>query len=185
MRKLIMWNFITLDGYFEGVKNWDLPWHERFWGEELERFSLDQLQSTDMLVFGRVTYEGMAAYWRTAKGAIADHMNSLPKVVFSRTLQTAEWSNTTLVKDNAAEEMARLKQQGNGNLFVFGSANLSRFLMNEQLFDEYRLGIAPVIQGSGRLMFNDGLTPQGLRLLEARPLSTGCIILRYEAERNA
>ena len=66
MRKLIMWNLITLDGYFEGAKNWDLPWHEQLWGEELERFSLDQLQSADMLVFGRVTYEGMAEYWPTA-----------------------------------------------------------------------------------------------------------------------
>ena len=185
MRKLIMWNLITLDGYFEGVKNWDLPWHERLWGEELERFSLDQLQSTDMLVFGRVTYEGMAAYWQTAEGAVADYMNSLPKVVFSRTLQTVAWNNTTLVKNNAAEEVARLKQQGNGNMFVFGSANLSKTLMNEKLFDEYRLGIAPVIHGSGRLLFNDGLTPQGLQLLEARPLSTGCIILRYHTERIA
>ncbi|MGH7427119.1 MAG: dihydrofolate reductase family protein [Candidatus Methylomirabilaceae bacterium] len=185
MRKLIMWNLITLDGYFEGVKNWDLPWHERVWGDELERFSLDQLQSTDMLIFGRVTYQGMAAYWQTAKGAIANYMNSLPKVVCSRTLQTVAWNNTRLVKDNAAEEVARLKQQGNSNMFVFGSATLSKTLMNEKLFDEYRLGIAPVIHGSGRLLFNDGLTPQGLQLLEARPLSNGCIILRYQTERIA
>ena len=67
MRKLIMWNLITLDGYFEGEKNWDLPWHERVWGEELEQFSIEQLQSSDLLVFGRVTYEGMSAYWQTAK----------------------------------------------------------------------------------------------------------------------
>ena len=86
MRKLIMWNLITLDGYFEGAKNWDLPWHEQVWGEELERFSLEQLESADMLLFGRVTYEGMAAYWQTAQGKIADYMNSLPKVVCSRTL---------------------------------------------------------------------------------------------------
>jgi dihydrofolate reductase len=87
VRKLIMWNLITLDGYFEGEKNWDLPWHEDLWGEELERFSLDQLQSADMLVFGRVTYEGMAAYWQTATGAVAEYMNSLPKLVCSRTLR--------------------------------------------------------------------------------------------------
>ena len=185
MRKLIMWNLITLDGYFEGEKKWDLPWHERVWGEELERFSLDQLQSSDLLVFGRVTYEGMAAYWQTAKGAIADYMNSLPKVVCSRTLQTARWNKTTLVKDNVVEEVARLKQQGNGNMFVFGSANLSKTLMNERLFDEYRLAIAPVIHGRGRLLFNGEVTPQGLQLLEARQLSTGCIILRYQTEKMA
>lgn len=180
MRKLIMLNLITLDGYFEGEKNWNLPWHERLWGEELERFSLEQLESTDILLFGRVTYEGMAAYWQTAQGKVADYMNSLPKVVCSRTLQTADWNNTTLVKDNVAREVARLKQQGNGNIFVFGSANLSKTLMDERLFDEYRLGIAPVIHGNGRLLFSDGLKPQELELLETRTLSTGCVILRYQ-----
>lgn len=180
MRKLIMWNLITLDGCFEGATNWDLPWHEQVWGEELERFSLDQLESTDMLLFGRVTYEGMAAYWQTAKGNVADYMNSLPKLVCSRTLQLADWNNTILLKDNVAEEVTRLKQQGNGNMFVFGSANLSKTLMNEGLFDEYRIGIAPVIHGSGRLLFSGELKPQGLELLETRTISNGCVILRYQ-----
>jgi len=182
MRKLIMWNLITLDGYFEGVKNWDLPWHEAVWGEELERFSLDQLESADLLLFGRVTYEGMAAYWQTAKGAIADYMNRLPKVVCSRTLRSASWNNTLLVKDKVAEEVRRLKQQGDGNMFVFGSADLSKTLMSERLFDEYRIGIAPVIHGSGRPLFAEGPAPQDLRLVEARPLSTGCVLLRYQPE---
>ncbi|MDZ4183698.1 MAG: dihydrofolate reductase family protein [Desulfuromonadales bacterium] len=183
MRKLIMWNLITLDGYFEGTRNWDLPWHEQVWGEELERFSLEQLESTDLLLFGRVTYEGMAAYWQTAQGEIAEYMNGLPKLVCSRTLQTADWNNTTLVKDNVAGEVARLKQQGNGNIFVFGSAHLSKTLMNEGLFDEYRLGIAPVIHGNGRLLFGGGLKSQGLELFETRPLSNGCVILRYQRMR--
>lgn len=181
MRKLIMWNLITLDGYFEGAKNWDLPWHEQLWGEELERFSLDQLQSADILVFGRVTYEGMAQYWQTATGAVADYMNRLPKIVCSRTLQAAGWNNTRLVKRDAANELAKLKQHGNGDMFVFGSANLSKTLMDEKLFDEYRIGIAPVIHGSGRHLFSDGSRPDGLQLLEARPLSTGCLILRYKS----
>lgn len=180
MRKLIMWNLITLDGYFEGEKNWDLPWHEKLWGEELERFSLEQLESADALLFGRVTYEGMATYWQKAQGNIADYMNSLPKVVCSHTLQTAAWNNTTLVKNDVAGEVARLKQQGSGNIFVFGSADLSKTLLNEGLFDEYRLGVAPVIYGKGRLLFEGGSEPQELKLLESRPLSTGCVILRYQ-----
>jgi dihydrofolate reductase len=184
VRKLIMWNLITLDGYFEGEKSWDLPWHEQMWGEELEQFSLEQLQSADMLVFGRVTYEGMAAYWQTATGAIADYMNSLPKLVCSRTLQSVEWHNTTLVKHGAANQLAKLKQEGNGNMFVFGSANFSKTLMNDNLFDEYRIGLAPVIHGSGRLLFCEGLRPNMLRLLEARRLSTGCVILRYQNEET-
>lgn len=180
MRKLIMWNLITLDGYFEGAKNWDLPWHEQVWGEELERYSIEQLESADMLLFGRVTYEGMAAYWQAAEGKIAEYMNSLPKVVCSRTLQMAAWNNSLLVKNDVAEEVARLKQLGNGNIFVFGSANLSKTLMNAGLFDEYRIGIAPVIHGKGRLLFSAGVNPHELELLETRPLSTGCVILRYQ-----
>ncbi|HET6567009.1 MAG TPA: dihydrofolate reductase family protein [Rhodothermales bacterium] len=182
MRKLIMWNILTLDGCFEGEKRWDLPWNEEIWGEELEQFSIEQLRSTDVLVFGRVTYEGMAAYWRTAQGEIADYMNSLPKVVCSRTLQAADWNNTTLVKENAGVAISKLKQQGDGNMFVFGSADLSATLINENLFDEYRLGIAPVVHGNGKLLFNNGLKYQQLKLLEARPLSTGCVILRYQQE---
>ena len=181
MRKLIMWNLITLDGYFEGEKNWDLPWHEKVWDEELEQISLEQLESADMLLFGRVTYEGMAAYWQAAEGEIADHMNRLPKVVCSRTLQTAAWNNSTLVRDNAAAEVARLKQQGSGNIFVFGSANLSMTLVNNGLFDEYRIGIAPVIHGRGRRLFSDRAKPQELELLATRPLSSGCVILSYQS----
>lgn len=178
MRKLIMWNLITLDGCVEGARSWDLPWHDRYWGDELERFSIEQLESADALLFGRVTYEGMAAHWQTASGKIADYMNGLPKVVCSRTLQTASWNNTTLASGDAVEEVTRLKEEGDGNIFVFGSADLSQALMREGLFDEYRLGVAPVIYGNGRPLFRTGLR-QDLEPLESRPLSNGCVILRY------
>jgi dihydrofolate reductase len=112
-------------------------------------------------------------------------MNKLPKLVCSRTLQTATWNNTTLVKDNVAAQIARLKQQGSGNMFVFGSANLSRTLMNEGLFDEFRIAIAPVIHGRGMLLFGDVHNPPRLQLLEARSLSMGCVILHYLAEKAA
>lgn len=183
MRKLVMWNLITLDGLFEGERNWDLPWHEKLWGPELEQLSLEQLRSSDMLVFGRVTWEGMAAYWQTAKGEIADYMNRLPKVVCSRTLALAEWNNSIIARDGVAE-VARLKREGDRDMYVFGSAILSQDLMNAGLFDEYRLGIAPAIHGRGRRLFEDGLKPQGVRLVEARPLSTGCLLLRYQPDTN-
>jgi len=179
MRPLIMWNLITLDGYFEGAKKWDLDWHNDVWGEELERLSIDQLRSADMLLFGRVTYEGMAAYWRTATGEVADLMNTLPKAVFSRTLKTAEWTNTTLINDQAVPAVLKLKQQGSGNMFVFGSGNLSATFIREGLFDEYRLLIAPVILGNGNQLFGHGLNRQRLRLLESRPLASGGVIVRY------
>ena len=110
MAKLIMWNVITLDGYFEGEKNWDLSFHETVWGPELESFSMEQLNSASYLVFVRVTYEGMAAYWKSEKGQIADLMNRLPKIVCSKTLNSVDWNNTTLIKENAANEIAKLKR---------------------------------------------------------------------------
>ncbi|MFZ0613585.1 MAG: dihydrofolate reductase family protein [Desulfobacterales bacterium] len=180
MRRLIMWNMVTLDGFFEGRKSWEIDWHEDVWGDELEQFSLEQSESADMLLFGRVTYEGMAAYWSPATGEIADFMNGVPKVVFSRTLEKAEWRNTRLVKRNAAEEVAKLKNQPGKNLFIFGSAELSATLMRRNLIDEYRLGINPVILGGGNPLFKAQPDRMKLKLLEARPLTSGCVILRYQ-----
>ena len=180
-----MWNLITLDGYFEGAKPWDLAFHHTVWGEELERLSIEQLRGADRLIFGRATYEGMAAHWQTAQGEVADWMNRLPKVVFSRTLQRAEWTNTTLVKGDAAAAVRELKRQGDGTSLVFGSAGLSATLIAHDRFDEYRLGVAPVILGSGTPLFGRGLATKKLRLLEARALGSGGVILRYEPERAA
>lgn len=178
MRKLIMWNLVTLDGYFEGEKAWDLSFHDLVWGKELEDFSMKQLMSADMLVFGATTYKGMADYWSKAEGQIAEHMNKLPKVVCSNILKSAEWNNTTIVHD-AVTELAKLKQEGNGDMFVFGSGILSESLMKADLFDEYRLCIVPVFLGKGGRLFNEGLPYQKLTLLETRQLETGGVILRY------
>lgn len=133
MSRIIMWNLVSVDGLFEGPNSWELDWHQLVLGEEFNRFALEQLYSADGLLFGRVTYEGMAAYWPTAQGEIADLMNSLPKFVFSRSLNHAEWSNTTLVRENAASEILKLKNQGTKNTLVFGSANLSATLMEHNL----------------------------------------------------
>jgi dihydrofolate reductase len=179
MRKLVMWNLETLDGCFDGRQPWQLDWHESAWGEELERFSLDQGEEVGTLLFGRVTYEGMAAHWTRATGVTADFMNSVPKVVFSTTLDSAAWSNTRLVKGDAADEVARLKQESGKDLFVFGSAKLSGGLMQRGLFDEYRICLAPVVLGGGVPLFKPAPEPRRMTLLEARVLKTGAIILRY------
>lgn len=183
MRKLIMWNMVTLDGFFEGPKPWDIDWHEYVWGEELKQFSIEQSKSIGMLLFGRATYQGMASYWITAKDEIADFMNNVPKIVFSRTLQKADWKNTRLVKDSAAEEVVRLKQEPGKDLFIFGSANLSSTLTPHGLIDEYRLGLTPIILGGGNPLFKLSPERMKLKLLEARPLKSGCVILRYVPER--
>ena len=182
MTRLIMWYMVTLDGYFEGPNSWEIDWHESVWGEELEQLSLEQLQSAGMLLFGRVTYQGMANYWPSATGEVADFMNSIPKVVFSRTLATAEWSNTRLVKSDAQDEVLKLKQQPGKDIFIFGSADLSATLTRDGLIDEYRLGLAPVVLGGGHPLFIPGNGRLALRLLEAKPLKSGCVILRYEPQ---
>jgi len=179
MRKLIMWNIITLDGYFEGNRNWDLPFHEVVWGQELETLSIQQLKSADYLIFGRITYEGMAAYWMKEEGEIADLMNSLPKIVFSQSLRSADWNNTILINENASVEIRKLKENGEGDMYVFGSANLSETFVNDNLFDEYRIGIAPVILGSGRPLFRQGIARTNLSLHSTRQLLTGGVILKY------
>lgn len=178
MRKLIMWNVISLDGYFEGEKAWDLEFHDLAWGKELENFSIEQLKSADMVIYGEKTYQGMAEYWSKAEGETADYMNKIPKVVCSSTLKTANWNNTIIMKD-AVTEIPKLKQEGDGNMFVFGSGILSKSLMKANLFDEYRLCVVPVFLGKGRRLFNEGLPYQKLKLLEARSLSTGGVVLRY------
>jgi dihydrofolate reductase len=177
-----MWNLVTLDGFFEGPKSWDIGWHDYVWGEELERISLEQTRSIGALLFGRVTYQGMAGFWPTQKGEIADFMNEVPKVVFSRTLSKAEWNNTRLIKDKAEEEVMKLKKQTGKDLFIFGSADLSSSLTRSGLLDEYRLCVAPVVLGSGNPLFKASPDRLRMKLVEARPLKSGCVILRYQPD---
>jgi dihydrofolate reductase len=178
MRRLIMWNMVTLDGFFEGTQSWEIDWH--VWGDDLEQLSLEQLRSADMLLFGRLTYQGMAGFWQTATGEVAELMNSIPKVVFSRTLESADWDNSRLVKTNAEQEVARLKQQPGKDLFIFGSADFSSALMKAGLIDEYRLGFNPILLGGGNPLFKPMPERMRMKLLEARPLESGCLILRYQ-----
>lgn len=181
-RRLIVWNLVTLDGFFEGPRKWSLDWHDYVWGEELERFSLDQAASADMLLFGRVTYEGMAAYWTTAEGAVADFMNSVSKVVFSGTLDDVAWHNTRLVREDAEAEVRRLKREPGKDILVFGSAELCSMLLERGLVDELRLGVVPVVLGGGTPLFKPNPEELRMDLLEARPLTTGCVILRYRPQ---
>jgi dihydrofolate reductase len=179
MRKLIMWNLLTLDGFFEGPTPWALDWHESVWGEELERLSIEQLRAAGGLLFGRVTYAGMAAYWSSASGEIAELMNALPKFVVSTTLASADWNNSRLLRVDVEAEVARLKQQPGQDLFVFGSAKLCATLMRSGLIDEYRLCLTPIVLGAGQPLFKALPEPQRMRLLEARALSSGGVLLRY------
>lgn len=183
MRKIILWNVVTLDGCFEGVKPWDLSFHTLVWGPELERLSLEQLQEADMLIFGKNTYQGMAEYWPTAEteGEVMPLINSIAKIVCSTTLEKAEWNNTTIVQD-AVPELRRLKEQGDRPMYIFGSGKLAESLLNAGMIDEIRLCVAPIILGKGRRLFTEGNATHNLKLLESRPLQNSGIILRYEVQ---
>jgi dihydrofolate reductase len=176
MARLIMWNLMTLDGFVEGPDR-DISWHSDVWGEELEKLSVDQLNSAGGLMFGRVTYELMANHWPDATGEVAALMNALPKHVFSRTLTGSGWQNTQ-VHANVPDTVARLKRESAKDIFLFGSANLAASLIPAGLIDEFRIAVNPVILGGGSPLFKPGERAK-LKLLDARTLSTGIVIVRY------
>lgn len=180
MRKLIVWNLVTLDGYFEGKTPWDIGFHEKAWGPELEALSESFGEEGDLLVFGRKTYEGMAAYWPGADegGKVKDYMNNIAKLAVSRTLETADWNNTRIVRDPVAE-LTALKQQPGRTIFIFGSAELTASLLGAGLIDEIRLCLVPVLLGGGNPFFKPAGDQQSLTLLEAQPTAKGSVILRY------
>lgn len=187
MAKVIVWNLVSLDGYFEGTKKWDLDFHNRGWGEELSQLSSDFGQSAGLLVFGRVTYEGMKAYWTTTEdeGETTKHyMNALPKLVASRSLSASDWNNTELTAD-IVSELKRRKKALDKTIYVFGSAELTESLLEAGLVDEIMLCLIPIRLGKGTPLFKDSAKPQNFNLLEARPLKTGAVILRYAPEARA
>jgi dihydrofolate reductase len=184
MGALIQWNLISLDGYFEGAHSWALEWHNYAWGDELEEFSIEQLRTAAMLLFGRVTYEGMASYWKTAQGAVADLMNKLPKAVVSNSLKQADWINSRVLAGDPVKVVTDLKASVEGNIFVFGSGTLSSALLEAGLFDEYRLAIVPVVLGTGTTLFGRNLPLVAMHIKEVRPFATGAVFLRYVPRPN-
>lgn len=185
MSRLFSFNMMTLDGFFEGPSKWDLSWHNV--DAEFNEFAIAQLNEIGTLLFGRVTYEGMASYWPSPDGlkddpTVAGLMNRIPKIVFSRTLKKAEWENTRLVRDNIAEEISKLKQLSDKDIAIFGSASLMSELMRMDLIDEHRVIVNPVILGNGTSLFHtkDKLA---LKLLKTRTFNNGNVLLYYQPKR--
>lgn len=184
MSKLLVFNQITLDGYFAGV-NGDISWaHRPEKDEELDSFVADNSRSEGVLVFGRITYELMASYWPTPQAkegdpVVAERMNTSEKVVFSRTLSEAPWSNTRLVKHGLAAEIRRMKDSGK-DLTILGSGSLVSQLASEGLIDEYQVLLYPVVLGKGRTMFEGLQERLSLRLKKTRAFPKGSVLLSYE-----
>lgn len=179
MRRLVIWDMMTLDGRFEGPTPWALDFHTAVWGEELEAYSLKQLDEVGTLLFGRRTFDGMAAYWSGETGAIADRMNSVEKIAATRGGTSTSWANSRVMSGEIGDHIAALKAEpAKKDIFVFGSADLTATLLDLDVVDEIRLCLVPVILGDGAPLFHKGAR-KDFRLVEARPFASGGVLLRY------
>lgn len=184
MAKLSAFNNISLDGYFSG-KNGEFAWAKSHMDPEFNAFVAGNAQSGGTLVFGRITYELMASYWPTPQAMksdpiVAERMNNLPKIVFSRTLATASWNNTRLVKTDPVAEIRKLKVSAADGLVILGSGSIVSQLAQAGLIDEFQVVVNPVILGEGRTMFDGLKHPLGLKMTRNRVFSSGNAFLCYE-----
>jgi dihydrofolate reductase len=185
MGRIVVTEFISLDGVTEdpggaedfkyGGWSFEIPR-----GEEGDKFKLDETMASEALLLGRVTYEGFAKAWPTREGEFADKFNSMPKYVVSSTLNDPEWTNTTVLEGDLAAEVARLKEQHDGDVVVHGSMQLVEELLENDLVDELRLMVYPVVLGSGKRLFGATSDKKPLKLRDSQVVGDGVAILVYE-----
>jgi dihydrofolate reductase len=188
MGRIVVTEFVSLDGIIEAPGGGEDYKHAGWTfeidrGEEGDKFKLDELIEAEAQLLGRVTYEGFAAAWPTMEdeAGFAEKMNSMPKYVVSSTLTEAEWSNSTVLRGDVAEEVAKLKEEVDGVILVAGSARLVQALIEHDLVDELRLMVFPVLLGSGKRLFGDVSEKKPLRLASSKTLGDGIALLTYEA----
>ena len=196
MRKLIVNEFLSLDGVMQAPGDPDEDrsggfahggWQMPYFDEDFAKVAFEGMAETDAYLFGRRTYEIMAAYWPTQPddAPFAASLNGLPKYVASTTLsEPLEWQNSTLLQDNAAKAVAVLKEQPGKNIVVLGSGEFVQTLMENDLVDEYGLMINPILLGSGKRLFQEGSPKRPLRLVRSMTTSTGVIVANYQPDRS-
>jgi dihydrofolate reductase len=183
MRKLAVFNNVTLDGYFVTM-NGDMSWAHKQ-DAEWNAFVQANASGGGELLFGRITYEMMASYWPTPHAienfpVVAEGMNNLPKVVFSRTMDKASWSNTKLVKGDLAAEVRKMKKEPGKDMVILGSGSIVSQLAQQGLIDEYQVAVNPIVLGKGRTMFDGVKDKLTLKLTKTRPFANGSVVLCYE-----
>jgi dihydrofolate reductase len=185
MRRIVVTEFISLDGVIEdpgGSEGTDFGgWTFKFDDPEGMKYKLDEVMDHDAMLLGRVTYEGFAAAWPGMKDDVgfADKMNGMPKYVVSRTLEKADWNNSTILSGDLATEVAALREQDGGDILVAGSASVVRALASAGLVDEYRLMVFPIVLGKGKRLFADVTGTPILERAHIKPLESGTVILTY------
>jgi len=184
MRKLSVFNTVSLDGYFTDLNN-DMSWaHPNRNDSEWNDFVAGNASGNGVLLFGRVTYQMMVSFWTTPQAAqmmpkVAEGMNRSQKVIFSRTLAQADWQNTTLVKGDLANEVRNMKEQAGNGMVILGSGQIVAQLTQEGLIDEYQIVVAPIVIGKGRTLFDGVQRKVGLKLEKSRTFKNGCVFLTY------
>jgi dihydrofolate reductase len=184
MRKIIVSEFITLDGVIEAPGGNETPhphagWQFKYNSPEGGKYKMDELSSVDTLLLGKTTYEAFAAYWPGQSGAgFADPINKMPKYVVSRSLQKVEWKNSHILR-NTAKDVAALKKSDGGDILVYGSATLVKSLLHDDLIDELRLMVYPLSIGGGLRLFEDNRELKKFRLKHSRAIEDGVLILEY------
>ncbi len=184
MRKINAYNFITLNGFYKGLQG-DISWHKH--GAEENTFSEKSLEAENILLFGRVTYEMMAGFWPTPAAhqhspVVAKEMNDAEKIVFSRTLNNADWNNTLLIKDNIFEEIRKMKALPGKDMTILGSGSIVTQFAEQQLLDSYQLMIDPVVIKNGTAIFNEINCDLNLKLVETRSFKSEVVLLSYTVE---
>ncbi len=184
MGRIVVTEFMSLDGVVEdpgGSENFKHGgWSFAMSSEEGTQFKLDETSSSAALLLGRVTYEGFAEAWPSRDGEFADKFNSMPKYVVSSTLEKADWNNTTVLKGDLAESVAKLKRDQEGDIVVHGSARLVQGLLELDLVDELRLMQFPVVLGGGLRLFGETSDKKTLRLASSKAVGDGVLILVYQ-----
>ena len=184
MGRIVITEFVSLDGVMEdpgGAEDFEYGgWSFEFSrGDEGDRFKLDETMASDALLLGRVTYEGFAKAWPSREGEFADKFNQMPKYVVSSTLESPEWTNSTVVKGDVAEEVGKLRERHDGDIVVHGSAQLVQALLEADLVDELRLMVFPVVLGAGKRLFGETSGKKALQLADSKRVGDGVAILTY------
>jgi dihydrofolate reductase len=187
MRKVIASEIVSLDGVVESPEKWHFPYFNDEMGEAIGA----AMAQADAMLLGRVTYEEFAAFWPSQEGSdddqeeFTDYMNNTPKFVVSTTLEEPlEWQNSTLIKGNVAEEITKLKQQPGKDISITGSPTLVRSLLEDDLLDELRLMVHPIVVGNGKHLFEEGGDQKALELVDSKTFSTGVLYLTYRPAQS-
>ena len=188
MGRIVVTEFVSLDGVMEAPGGGEDFKHAGWTfeinrGDEGEKFKVDETLASDALLLGRGTYEGFAAAWPSREGEFADKFNTMPKYVVSSTLEKPAWNNSTVLKGDLAEEVEKLKQQHERDIVVHGSATLVQSLVEQDLVDELRLMVFPVVLGTGKRLFGETSDKKPLRLTDTKIVGDGVAILTYEPAR--